>query len=57
MPQVSVLLPCFNAESTIEEALFSLADQSFPDFEVLCVDDGSTDKTVSILEDWSQRDS
>jgi len=34
-----------------------LADQSFPDFEVLCVDDGSTDTTVSILEDWSQRDS
>jgi glycosyltransferase involved in cell wall biosynthesis len=57
MPQVSVLLPCFNAESTIEEALSSLADQSYRDFEVLCVDDGSTDKTVSILEDWNQRDS
>ena len=57
MPQVSVLLPCFNAESTIEEALSSLADQSYRDFEVLCVDDGSTDKTPSILEDWSQRDS
>jgi glycosyltransferase involved in cell wall biosynthesis len=57
MPQVSVLLPCFNAESTIEEALSSLAAQSYRDFEVLCVDDGSTDNTVSILEDWSQRDS
>jgi glycosyltransferase involved in cell wall biosynthesis len=57
MPQVSVLLPCFNAESTIEEALSSLAAQSYQDFEVLCVDDGSTDSTVSILEDWSQRDS
>lgn len=57
MPQVSVLLPCFNAESTIEEALSSLAAQSYRDFEVLCVDDGSTDNTVSILEDWSQQDS
>jgi len=57
MPQVSVLLPCYNAESTIEEALSSLAGQSCRDFEVLCVDDGSTDKTISILEDWSQRDS
>ncbi len=57
MPQVSVLLPCFNAESTIEEALSSLAAQSYRDFEVLCVDDGSTDNTVSILEDWSRRDS
>ena len=57
MAQVSVLLPCYNAESTIEEALSSLAGQSCRDFEVLCVDDGSTDKTVSILEDWSQQDS
>jgi len=57
MSQVSVLLPCYNAESTIEEALSSLADQSYRDFEVLCVDDGSTDKTPSILENWSQRDS
>ena len=56
MVQVSVLLPCFNAEATIQEALSSLLAQSFTDFEVLCVDDGSTDDTVSILEDWSRRD-
>jgi glycosyltransferase involved in cell wall biosynthesis len=56
MVQVSVLLPCFNAEATIQEALSSLLAQSFTDFEVLCVDDGSTDNTVSILEDWSRRD-
>jgi glycosyltransferase involved in cell wall biosynthesis len=57
MVQVSVLLPCFNAEATIQEALSSLLAQSFTDFEVLCVDDGSTDKTFSILDDWSRRDS
>jgi glycosyltransferase involved in cell wall biosynthesis len=56
MPQVSVLLPCYNAETTIEEALSSLAAQSFQDFEVICVDDGSTDNTVSILEGWSRSD-
>jgi glycosyltransferase involved in cell wall biosynthesis len=57
MPQVSVLLPCFNAEATIEEALSSLAAQSYRDFEVICVDDGSTDRTSSILEEWSNKDS
>jgi len=57
MPQVSVLLPCFNAEATIEEALSSLAGQSYQDFEVICVDDGSTDRTASILEKWSNKDS
>jgi len=57
MPQVSVLLPCFNAEATIEEALSSLAAQSYQDFEVICVDDGSTDRTASILEKWSNKDS
>jgi glycosyltransferase involved in cell wall biosynthesis len=57
MPDVSVVLPCYNAGSTLEEALFSLAAQSYPDFEVLCVDDGSNDTTLGILEDWQKQDS
>jgi glycosyltransferase involved in cell wall biosynthesis len=56
MPDISILLPCFNAESTLEEALESLAKQSYSDFEVICVDDGSQDKTRSILETWCQKD-
>ena len=57
MPDVSVLLPCFNAESTLNESLTSLAEQSYPDFEVICLDDGSQDSTPVILEEWSQKDS
>jgi glycosyltransferase involved in cell wall biosynthesis len=57
MPEVSILLPCFNAESTLDEALTSLAEQSFREFEVICLDDGSQDNTPAILEEWSQRDS
>lgn len=57
MPDISVLLPCFNAESTLEEALISLANQSYPDFEAICLDDGSKDNTPVILERWSQKDS
>ena len=56
MPEVSVLLPCFNAEATLTETLTSLAKQSHDDFEVLCLDDGSSDNTAIILEEWSRKD-
>ena len=56
MPDISVLLPCYNTSSTLEEALSSLAAQSYSDFEVICVNDGSTDDTGDILEKWGQRD-
>jgi len=39
MPQVSVLMPCYNAAATLIEALESLSQQSFADFEVILVDD------------------
>jgi glycosyltransferase involved in cell wall biosynthesis len=57
MPDVSVLLPCYNASSTLEEVLSSLAKQSYPDFEVVCLNDGSSDDTAQILESWQERDS
>ena len=56
MPDVSVLLPCYNASETLEESLTSLQKQTYPDFEVICVDDGSTDGTTEILRDWCQND-
>jgi glycosyltransferase involved in cell wall biosynthesis len=57
MPIVSVLLPCFNAEKTIDETLDSLAHQTMTEFEVVAVDDGSTDSTLKWLETWAARDS
>lgn len=56
MPDVSILLPCYNASSTLEETLSCLAAQSYPNFEVICVDDGSTDDTAAILDAWQGRD-
>ena len=57
MPDVSILLPCYNAESTLNETLTSLSKQSYQNFEVICLDDGSQDNTISILERWSRKDS
>jgi glycosyltransferase involved in cell wall biosynthesis len=56
-PQISVILPCYNAAETLDEALESLAAQSFSNFEVLAVDDGSTDDTGLILDRWAKSDS
>lgn len=56
MPDVSVLLPCYNASETLEETLDSLQKQTYPDFEVICVDDGSTDRTGTLLNGWAQKD-
>ncbi|MGL4345420.1 MAG: poly-beta-1,6-N-acetyl-D-glucosamine synthase [Cellulosilyticaceae bacterium] len=49
-PKVSVLVPCFNEEETIEETVHYLNNLSYPDFEVIVVNDGSTDHTSLILE-------
>ena len=56
MPHVSVLLPCYNAARTLKETLESLSCQTLEDFEVIAVDDGSTDATPSILQGWADTD-
>jgi glycosyltransferase involved in cell wall biosynthesis len=48
-PIISILMPCYNAAGTLEEALDSLAAQTLPDYELVVVDDGSTDATPEIL--------
>ena len=55
-PVVSVMLPCYNAEKTLEETLESLANQTLTDFEVIAVDDGSRDATGLILDAWRKKD-
>jgi glycosyltransferase involved in cell wall biosynthesis len=49
-PTVTVLMPVFNAARYLDEAVDSLLSQTFGDFELLAVDDGSTDQTVALLE-------
>ncbi len=46
-------MPVYNAEETLSEALESLADQTFNNFEIIAVDDGSTDTSLNILQTWA----
>lgn len=56
MPAVSVCLPVFNGERYLASALESLRSQSFRDFEVVIIDDCSTDRSLSIAKEYSAQD-
>ncbi|MEM7137046.1 MAG: glycosyltransferase family 2 protein [Myxococcota bacterium] len=53
-PLVSVMIPCFNAETTLRLSLASLTAQTYEHWEAVIVDDGSTDKTPEILRELSE---
>jgi glycosyltransferase involved in cell wall biosynthesis len=56
MPSISVLVTCYNREDFIEEALRSVLNSSFTDFEIVVSDDASTDRSVSIIESIAKED-
>lgn len=51
MNKVSVIIPCYNSEKTILDAVSSVLKQTYKVYEIICVDDGSTDKTIAILNE------
>lgn len=57
MPKVSILVPIFNVECYLRECLDSLISQTLQDIEIICINDGSTDSSPHILEEYSQKDS
>ncbi|KAA3614973.1 MAG: glycosyltransferase [Calditrichaeota bacterium] len=56
MPQVSIILPFFNAEKTLLRAISSIADQTLRDIEIIMVDNNSTDKSRTISESQVTKD-
>uniref|UniRef100_UPI002592E25F glycosyltransferase family 2 protein n=1 Tax=uncultured Parolsenella sp. TaxID=2083008 RepID=UPI002592E25F len=57
MPKVSIVLPIYNGEDCLEETLSSILNQTLVDFELICVDDGSTDSAPDILAKAASQDS
>lgn len=53
MPKLSVLMPVYNAEKFLAEAIESILTQTFTDFEFLIIDDGSTDSSLSIIRSYT----
>ncbi|WP_167400565.1 glycosyltransferase family 2 protein [Flavobacterium psychrolimnae] len=56
-PKVSIIIPCYNIATHIKKCVISLLCQSMPDFELLLIDDGSTDKTLELLNVFEKQDS
>lgn len=56
-PRVSVIMPVFNACASLDQAIGSVLAQSFRDFELIVIDDGSTDGSASLADDYALADS
>lgn len=56
MPKATVVVPAFNVESTLPHTIEALRAQTYQDFEIVIVDDGSTDATPQIAERYAARD-
>lgn len=56
MPKVSIIIPCYNQEEFLRQALEGLQEQSCKDFECIIVDDGSTDSSAQIADNFAQTD-
>ena len=56
LPTVSIVAPVFNGADVLAEFMDSLLAQVFTDFEVICIDDGSTDESAVMLQQYAQRD-
>lgn len=55
MIKVSILIPCYNAEKWIKDAIQSALDQTWPDKEVIVVDDGSKDGSLEVIKSFGDR--
>ncbi len=56
IPSVTVIMPCYNSEKYLREAIDSILNQTYANFELIIVDDGSTDKTWEIIKEYERQD-
>lgn len=55
-PEISIIIPVYNAEPYLRECLDSIINQTFKNFEVLCINDGSRDNSLDILSEYADKD-
>ncbi len=55
-PRVTIIVPVYNTEAYLDACMESLVGQTFPDIEILCVDDGSRDSSGAMLDAWAAKD-
>ena len=55
MEKISVIVPVYNAEGTIGRCLNSLIYQTYENLEIICINDGSTDESLRILEEYQKK--
>ena len=55
--KVSVIVPVYNAQQYLKDTLDTILGQSLKSIEIICVDDGSSDESLSILKDYQNKDS
>ena len=56
MPKVSILVPVYKAEKTLDACVESILAQTFPDFELLLIDDESPDRCPEMCDAWARKD-
>ena len=57
MTKISIIVPVYNVEKYLKECLDSLINQTLEDIEIICINDGSTDNSLAILEEYQKKDS
>ena len=56
-PKVTVVVPIYNVEKYLRQCLDSIVNQTLKDIEIICVDDGSTDSSPQIIQEYMDKDS
>ena len=56
-PLISVIIPVYNVEKYLNKCITSVVEQTYKNLEIIIVDDGSTDQSPEICDEWKKRDS
>lgn len=57
MAKISIIIPIYNVEKYLRECLYSVINQTVKDIEIICINDGSSDNSLNIIEEFAEKDS